>query len=416
LYQGGLQITTTFDPELQKDADNAVDTAPLPDPIDSAIAVIDNSTGAVRAIANRRKFEPLVHEVDVATGNNGSSGKQPGSGFKVFTLAAALASGYSPLDYSKGGTCHFSPPQGTQLGDYEVRSDSGGGTLKVDIAKSVNCSFVNLEVSMGWGTAGPKKVAAMADRLGLSKDFSKDPYPFGTSLTLGTYPVTPLQMAAAYSTLANDGLRRHPTYVTKIVAADGSVLYDRKGGAPGEQVISQQNARSETAMLEDVISANGTAPQANIGRPAAGKTGTTTNGTDLWFTGYTPQLTASVWVGLEATESPLYGPGLNLLSESQAFGGSVSAPIWKTFMQAALQDVPVQDFNPPDEGQWQQGYCVEVVPVPGRKKCYYGSYNVPRRPTTTTTTPKGGHGKPPHGGGTGTTSPTTAPGPPRTGQ
>ncbi len=410
LYQGGLHIYTTYDQSLQSDADNAVQNAPLHRGLDAAIAVIDNQTGEVKAIANRQPYNALTHQVDVATGYGGSGGKQPGSGFKAFTLAAALAAGYSPYDYARGGDETFHFPQATQ-DPYDVKSDGGGGSLNTDIAKSINASFVNLEISLGWGHDGPKKVAAMANTLGLDKTFDPSKN-FVTSLTLGTVGVNPLQMAAAYSTFANDGVRRRPTYVTRIVANDGTVLYDRPQGAPGVQAIPAQVARTETAMLEGVIK-NGTGTSANIGRPAAGKTGTTTGGSDLWFTGYTPQLTASVWVGLEGGESPLYPA---YMSESQAFGGSTSAPIWKAFMTAALQGQPVLDFNPPDESQWQRGYCVQITPTPGRAPCGYSPYVPYSQPTTPTTTAgngngtgngKNGKGKNGAGGNGGGTTPAT---------
>ena len=414
LYQGGLRIYTTLDPQLQQYAESAVTNAPLHPGLDSAIAVVDNKTGQVRAVANRIPYDAVHHQVDVATGY-GSDGKQPGSGFKTFTLAAALAAGYSPNDYVRGGDCTFNLPQATQ-NNYLVKSDGGGGSLSHAIAQSINCSFVSLEMSMGWGHAGPKKVAAMADTLGLGKKFDPSTE-YNTALTLGTADVTPLQMAAAYSTLDDDGVRHHPVYVTKIVASDGTVLYDPPGGsAPGAQVVSAELARTETQMLEGVIK-SGTGTQANIGRPAAGKTGTTTGGGNLWFTGYTPQLTASVWVGLEATQSTLYPT--YIASESEAYGGSVAAPIWKNFMEAALANQPVLDFTLPNHALWPSTECVSVDP-PGRKP-YCGIYgynpnNANNPPTSTTTTtpakakkPKSGNGNGNGGNGHGTT-PTTAPG------
>ena len=152
LYQGGLKIYTTYDPVMQQAADNAVASAPLPSPIDAAIAVVDTKTGEVRAISNRIPYNPLAHQFDVATNPGRLGGRQPGSGFKAYTLAAALQAGYSPGDSSRGGDCHFDFPQATQ-NNYDVKSDVGGApSLMTAIAQSVNCSFVNLEVSMGWAT------------------------------------------------------------------------------------------------------------------------------------------------------------------------------------------------------------------------------------------------------------------------
>ncbi len=404
LYQGGLKITTTYDKDLTDKAEAAVTGAPLPDkanllPLDAAIAVVDNSTGAVRAIANRTPFSQS-HQFDAAT-NGSKGGKQPGSGFKTFTLAAALDAKYSAKDSSKGGSCHFDRPQATD-NNYNVTSDVGGApSLKTAIAQSVNCSFVNLEVSMGWGAKGPKKVASMANRLGLNKHFKDTD--FVTSLTLGTIGVTPLGMATAYSTLASDGVRHDPVYVTKIVGPDGAVLFNRDS-APARPVLDPEIARTVTKLLTGVIK-GGTAPRANIGRPAAGKTGTTTDGTDLWFTGYTPEYTASVWVGIENPTSTNRSL-VPYVGEGGAFGGSVSAPIWANFMRAALDGKAVKQFTAPDERLWPSAECVSVDP-PGRKPCYI--YVAPP-PTTPTTVGKAkpGKGTKPGKGGKGTT-PTSTP-------
>jgi penicillin-binding protein 1A len=367
LYHGGLKITTTLDPTMQQEANDAVANGGLPQaapntpggPIQAGMVVLDNATGAVRAIYGGPDF--ATSKFDLAT-----DGKfQPGSSFKTYTLAAALEAGYSPNDDVNGSaSCSFRPPLAT-ADPYDVHADGGGiMTLRNAITHSINCAFVRLIISLGAGapdqqraTAGPARVVEMAHRLGVTTDL-----PAFTSLTLGTKPVPPIDMAAAYSTIASDGLRKDPVYVTKIVGPDNTVIYDAPG-SPTRQVLSPQVARTVTDMLKDVIK-QGTATRANIDRPAAGKTGTTDQSTSVWFVGYTPQLTTAVAIGKPScgnADDPVCSLDVNVagrytggygLSSSDAFGGHVAAGIWAAFMRQALANQPPLDFPPPDPTLW----------------------------------------------------------------
>jgi penicillin-binding protein 1A len=158
-------------------------------------------------------------------------------------------------------------------------------------------------------------------------------------LTLGTSPVSPLDMTSGVSTLANDGRHCDPYAISRVVYPDSETFVR----APEcRRAIPAELAKEETAILQDVVGF-GTGTEANIGRPAAGKTGTGQDYQDAWFVGYVPQLATGVWVGFARAETPMpdvpgYGRG---------FGGVLAAPIWHDFMSAATRGVPVRGFEPP---------------------------------------------------------------------
>jgi len=145
--------------------------------------------------------------------------------------------------------------------------------------------------------------------------------------------LTPLEMAGAYATFANNGWYSENTLIVQVTDSAGNVLLDN---TPKPQlVLDPWSAASLNSVLQDVIE-RGTATSANIGRPAAGKTGTTSSERDIWFVGYVPQLSTAVWVGNDDYSPIGYG----------ATGGTYVAPIWRNFMNRALQGVPVESFRP----------------------------------------------------------------------
>ncbi len=161
------------------------------------------------------------------------------------------------------------------------------------------------------------------------------------ALALGgiTNGVRPIDMAQAYGVLANQGVRATPMAITRVVAADGSVLYEFS--PEQEVVLSDTTSYIVTDMLRGVIE-RGTGRRANIGRPAAGKTGTTDNNHDAWFVGYTPELVAAVWIGNDLP-TPMVVDGTPV-------GSGEAAEIWGSFMRAALADTPPSDFRKPASG------------------------------------------------------------------
>ncbi len=409
IYHGGLQITTTYDPALQAAADqaartnsrlNAAETIPLDaahpgGPVQMGMVAIDNATGAVRAMEGGAGFSTSQY-------NLATIGKfQPGSSFKTFTLATALEAGYSPTDTVNGSAnCSFPYPLATTATNkpYDIHADGSGlMTLRDAIANSINCAFARVIISLGAGSVGPSRVVEMAHRLGVRSSTTLSKV---TSITLGTSPVAPIDMAAAYSTLANGGVRRDPIYVTKIVAPDGTVLFDQPA-SPGAPVLSAQVANTVTDMLKGVIQFGTASPGGNIGRPAAGKTGTTDKNVAVWFVGYTPQLTVAVAIGKPACQNP-DNPACSLNQDlggsGQVFGGTVAAPIWAAFMRAALANQPPLDFPPPDPSAWASSRYIDefgrqtyaqsttTTTVPTTVPTATTTTTVPKSPKTTTAT------------------------------
>jgi membrane peptidoglycan carboxypeptidase len=194
----------------------------------------------------------------------------------------------------------------------------------------------------------------MAHKLGIESQLS----PF-LSITLGAQEVSPLEMAAAYSTLANYGMRNDHYLIERITDRNGDVIYDHRHEP--REVVSPQIAASVVGSIKKVVS-NGTGGRADIGRPQAGKTGTTTDHSDVWFVGFVPQLTTSVWVGYPDSTDPLEGITVwnDVEGKEQvyrrAFGGTLAAPIWNQFMTFATRTLPQNDFpeEPPGTDVYRQ--------------------------------------------------------------
>jgi penicillin-binding protein 1A len=201
---------------------------------------------------------------------------------------------------------------------------------------------------------GADKLSDMATKLGIKHKIAPNP-----AAILGTENVTMLDMATAFSTFANRGLEHDPVFVTKIVKADGTTLYENKD----QQVraLDQKIADEMNWILEGVIT-GGTGTAAKIGRPAAGKTGSAQNNADATFIGYTPQRTTAVWVGFPEGQIPMVPPATPI----RVFGGTYPAQIFSRVMKAAHTDIPVQSFAPPPPTSTTSSTTIagEVVPVP----------------------------------------------------
>jgi membrane peptidoglycan carboxypeptidase len=388
IYHGGLRITTTYDPALQADAEIAVreqiaKAARNPSiPVTGALVSIDNSNGAVRAMVSGSGDESgagyLAQQFNYATGSN----RQVGSSFKVFTLATALENGYSPNDTIDGGSgCRIDPGLATTDKPYAPGGEGGGVmTLSTAITKSINCAFVRLIVALGAdpnnpdvrsparAAAGPQKVMDVAHEMGVTSTLH--PY---TSITLGTEGVSPLDMASAYSTLANDGVHRPPIFYTKVQGPDGKTVFEEPpSGHSPKQVMPVNIARTETQMLFGPVR-SGTAERTlgSFPREIAGKTGTTDENIDAWFVGFSPQLTTAVWMGDPAGEVSMN----SFFTIGAVNGGTIPARIWGDYMTQALANLPDATFTPPDPSLWPSP---RFISIDGRGK---GS-----PPTTTSTT------------------------------
>ncbi len=348
LYRGGLRIETTLDPALQAQAEASVaetlyGTAA---PLEMALVSVDPSTGHVRALVGGRDF--AASQVNLALG--GSVGMQPGSSFKTIVLAAALEHGIEPettFDAPASLEVPGCDPTCT-INNYDFE-DHGTMTLRAATHNSINTVYAQLIEQLG-----PQTVAEMAQRLGVS---AIDPArPYGVSLALGAYEVSPLDMAAANATLANRGVRQQVTPIRRVLDRRGNVL-ENHTAPEGEQVVDPAVADTASDILRGVIE-EGTGEAAAIGRPAAGKTGTTQEYRAAWFAGYTPQLSTAVWMGYSDVPRPLMGiKGVGSVS-----GGSFPAETWGRFMRAAMTGVPVLDFVAP--GPLPDLVPDDDVPVP----------------------------------------------------
>ncbi len=269
LYRGGLKIYTVYDPTLQFEATAAMN-AELPQntQFTASLVVIDNADGGVRAIANGRTFAQM--QFDPATEG---PGRQAGSSFKTFTLAAALSRGYSANDTVSTTPLHWRLDQGSgESSFYNLGGsgdDCGGDTISLTraIARSDNCAFVRTELSLGpghFGADGVGAVTQMAKAMGINtSNFN----PSVVSTTLGTQGVHPLDMAQAYSVLPNEGILKRATFITKIVDRNGRTIY--QAPTTGTRVLDQNVARTETKMLTGVLR-SGTAAS-SLGRFPSGR-------------------------------------------------------------------------------------------------------------------------------------------------
>jgi len=329
LLKGGLKIYTTFDPHLQDLATQATEEAlprsPAgPDWVSSLVA-IDPLTGAVRAMVGGPDF--AESQYNIATH---PVGRQPGSTWKVITLATALANGYSPYDTVDGSAACSVPSKFGNAYTVNAGDGEGGyGSLWTQTADSVNCAFVRLSTSVG-----QDKIMPMAYDLGITQ---RRLFPHLT-LSIGDVEATPLEMATVIATIANDGVRQDPYFVQKVVGPDGQTIIDETNRPNlGRQVLPSDVAECEQLVLRHVITGGtGTGYTEVADHEPFGKTGTTDNRSDAWFIGATPQLAAAVWFGNRTT---------NTLSAG--FGGPTAGPIWRQFMSGALADQP--DVPLPDQ-------------------------------------------------------------------
>lgn len=332
VIRGGLRIETTIDPFLQQKAEKAVsdNLRGTAYPLEMSLVSIEPSTGHVRAFVGGRDFN--ASQVNLGLG--GSTGMQAGSSFKTFTVAAALESGFTPETIYPGGP--YVEPGCVMAGGRPCPALGGaGGTMRSATAASSNAYFVQLA-----NDVGADKVAEMANRLGLSSWITLD-REYTPRITLGQYSVSPLEMAAGNATLANHGVRPHVTPVLKVTKPDGTVLEDNSR-PNGQQVLHPAIADTTTDLLRGVIT-GGTGRRADIGRPAAGKTGTADDYRAAWFAGYTPQLATAVWIGYADEPRPMY----NIAGFGRVEGGSIPAKTWGEFMRAAHEGLPVIDFPVP---------------------------------------------------------------------
>jgi membrane peptidoglycan carboxypeptidase len=325
---GGLRVTTTFDRQAQQAAQLAATEGFPPEPnrgVKMGLASIDPRTGAVVAIYGGKKWERS--QLNYAT-----AAIPVGSTMKAFTVAAALSNGYSLSSTFYGNSPFYIDGDPQPVNNQGDASYGSAISLEYATEQSVNTAFVDLTEQMG-----PQKVAVAADRAGLDTtnlDAS------GPRVTLGSASYSPVAMASAYGTFANSGVHVAAHTVEEVTDAQGNVLYeaDPKSDRGFEPAIADE----VTYDLTQVVTSGTGATAANLGRPAAGKTGNQ-EGLTAWFIGYTPQLVTSVAFHRVLPNDPL--APLNGVAYMPVFtGAGYPTSIWTSYMASALEGTPVVPF------------------------------------------------------------------------
>lgn len=340
VYKGGLKVFTTLDPKIQKIAETALangnnfpnypaDKNGLPQPQGAAV-FMEPGTGYLRAIVGGREHTQQ-RSLNRATqyqvlGDGSKIGRQPGSSIKPIVA-------YGPaIEYKGMGPASVIDDIPTSFGNYSPKNSGGGYrgliTMRQALTSSVNIAAVKL-----LNTVGIQQSVKFAQGLGITTlDTNRD----GLAMALGgvSNGVVPLDMAGAFGAFANQGIYVKPHAITKVEGFDGTILEEFK--PEHRQAMKPTTAYLVTDMMVSAVR-SGTGSRANLGaRPVAGKTGTTDDGKDIWFVGYTPELVGAVWVGHDIPQNM-----------PQAYGGIYPAMIWREVMSKALADVPVRPFIKP---------------------------------------------------------------------
>ncbi|HSE96055.1 MAG TPA: penicillin-binding protein 1A [Methylomirabilota bacterium] len=342
LYRGGLSVYTTLDPLVQRAAEQALQDGlqaiaarhasraaakgkpagpPPGPPPEGAVVVIEAATGYVKALVGgasfaKSEFNRAIH-----------ARRQPGSAFKPFVFLAALEAGRHPSDLVDDTPVRYArgPGSAWEPDNYDGQF-RGPISLQEALEHSVNVATVKLAESIGI-----ERVIAAARRLGIQSRLPAD-----LTLALGSGDVTLLELTAAYAGLANQGVRMEPILVRYVTDSQGRLI--EESIPEGREVVSSEAANTLTHMLRGVIERGTGAAARVLGRPLAGKTGTTNDFSNAWFVGYTPSVVTGVWVGHDRLRS---------LGHDET-GARAALPIWIPVMRAALRDRPVEDFPAPE--------------------------------------------------------------------
>ncbi|MDF9875495.1 penicillin-binding protein [Cellulosimicrobium cellulans] len=345
LTSKGYQITTTIDPAMQKAAVETIDTLPQEsrgddNPVSpnlrAALVSIDPNDGSIRALYGGADF--LQNQYNNAT----LGAAQGGSTFKPFTLIAGLENGHT-LDERYDGNSPMTFEGANDGGDWKVRNfgdaDWGNIDLVKATAQSVNTVYAELNIE-----TGPEKTAEVATRLGI-EDGKVAP---NASNVLGTATVTPLELTNAYATIAAGGQKATPHIVAQVVDSRGNLVYEAPGADKRTAEFETDTMAATQYALSQVVEQGSGEPAKALGRPAAGKTGTSNENKSAWFAGFTPGL---------ATVVGLYQSGENNEQEQitpfgrwadmrnpEITGGSWPVEAWTSYMQAATANLPVGEF------------------------------------------------------------------------
>lgn len=324
IYKDGLKIYTTIDMDMQAAAENAMQNLPayftdangIVQP-QGALVAIDPHNGYIKAMVGGRGTDQFNRATQAV--------RQPGSAFKPFIFVAALENKYTPDSVIDDKPLKVG---GWEPQNYS-RNFSGKVRLRDVVRWSLNVPTVRIAQDIGID-----KAIFYAQEMGISTfvlDGATNDRNLSTALGGMTRGVTPLELTSAFGTFANRGIHVEPVAIVRVVSRTGKVLEEAERRE--KSVVSAASAATMTNMLMDVIQ-RGTGTRANIGRPAAGKTGTTSDYHDAWFVGYTPDLVAGVWIGNDSV-SDLHGMA----------GGTTPAVIWRAFMLKAHAGLPIRNFE-----------------------------------------------------------------------
>ncbi|MBP8613281.1 MAG: PBP1A family penicillin-binding protein [Firmicutes bacterium] len=344
VYGGGLRVYTTYSPSAQKSVEAAIKDVLDPvfpykedEPnIECAAIVMDVRTGYLLAMVGGRKHESMLgwnRAIDAK--------RQPGSAFKpIAVYIPALEAGMGPYTVIDDSPVTWVDPVSKESFSPRNYSPTFQGlvTMRKAVVQSLNVVACKVQ-----DMVGIQKSLETAEALGITT-LVKTPIEGGRSdytrsLALGglTYGVTPLDMTVAFGTIANQGIQVQPIAVLKVEDIDGNVLEENT--TKKKIVISEESAYLMTSMLKDAITVpGGTGGNAYFGRPAAGKTGTTSDWKDAWFCGYTPSKVGVVWMGYDQEKT---------MSQWKITGGTYPARIWNRMMSKISEGTPVEDFTKP---------------------------------------------------------------------
>ncbi|MDR2351069.1 MAG: penicillin-binding protein 1A [Endomicrobium sp.] len=370
LFRDGLSIYTTLDMQAQTAAEKIIEeslsdfdkdktsfferTKQMPIKVQGALIAVDPKNGAIRAMVGGRSFKES--QFNRAT----QAKRQAGSAFKPFVYLTAIQQEFTPVSTLEDKPLVFVYNRGSwdlvsrditylEIIAENVSEDDlidtskiwapknyskkfrGKVTLRTALALSINTCAVELIIK-----TTPAKVIEAAKNLGINT-----PLINSYSLALGASDVILEQMVSAFAVFASGGIKTTPYIITQILDKDGKVLEENI--PEQKEVLSPQVCFILTNMLKAVVEKGSGWYAQNLGRPCAGKTGTTNDGSDAWFVGYTPQLVAGVWTGYDNRSMPL---------GDRVTGGGLACPIWTKFMKEALKGKPVLDFKQPDGIEW----------------------------------------------------------------
>ena len=354
VFKGGFEIYTTLDPEMQIAAENAISEV-LFDPEDpsAALVAMDPRNGYIKAMVGGKDFGEM--KFNLAT----QAKRQPGSTFKIFALLSALEQGVSPyLTFNPNGDVVFDieSSEPWEVGNYNnEKYDISEMPVLEATVKSINVVYSQLIMRIGaYG------IANLAMDMGIETPL--DPYP---SIGLGglTTGVSALEVCTAFSTIANYGVRHDPVAILKVTDKDGNVYEEYE--EENRQVLSPITAFRAIEIMQQVMQ-RGTGTRAKLDdRPCAGKTGTTDEAENAWFTGFTTNLAACVWMGY-----PEVNVKMGVIHDLRVAGGAQPAMIWNLFMTEATKDLPIENFVRPQDDTIN----VQVVSNPET-----GEYMLPNR-------------------------------------